>query len=281
LIAKISPQGQSYQYHFDARGSTTAVTDSARNAVNRYAYDPFGSLVASAEQQSNPFKYVGQFGVQAEPFNLVFAARRYYQPAQARFLSRDIAIPSLNNTQALNQYPYSLNNPITLIDPSGLSGQRDGRVLGEATGSSDQMHDLLIATTGGPLDPNNLPINATFLKQQALSPRNIALVSGALVPSLSYLGTTLTAAGYASLGPAVAATGPVVITVGAGAAIGYHGAKAYYSIPVGGGYTVGDYITDTTYTYLSSEDTPQPLRSLLTVQGPVGRFLDSPFFKPW
>lgn len=144
LIAKVAPAGQSYQYHLDARGSTIAMTDSGQTVVNKYAYDPFGTVTASAEVQTNPFKYIGQFGVQAEPFDLLFAARRYYQASLGRFLTKDPAAPSMSNSQALNQYVYSLNNPIILIDPSGLTGEMDGKVLGTPTGSSDQSHNVLL-----------------------------------------------------------------------------------------------------------------------------------------
>src|SRR6185436_5194715 len=54
LISKVTPAGQSYQYHLDARGSTIAMTDSGQNVVNKYAYDPFGTVTASSEAQVNP-----------------------------------------------------------------------------------------------------------------------------------------------------------------------------------------------------------------------------------
>src|SRR6185436_4007948 len=78
----------------------------------------------------------------------LFAARRYYQPSLGRFLTKDLAAPSLNNSQALNQYVYSLNNPIILIDPSGLSGQKDGQVLGASTASSDEWNGFLTRLGG-------------------------------------------------------------------------------------------------------------------------------------
>jgi RHS repeat-associated protein len=154
LIAKMTLQGESYQYHTDMRGSVIAISDTTQKIVNQYGYDPFGSLIAAAEQVSNPFKYIGQFGVTSEPFDLSFASRRFYQPTHARFLTKDPAMPNTNSTQALNEYIYSLNNPIILIDPSGLSGQRDGSVRFEPRGSSDKKHVISINGIDGNDDLN-------------------------------------------------------------------------------------------------------------------------------
>jgi hypothetical protein len=71
----------------------------------------------------------------------LFATRRYYEPSLGRFLSRDADIPSFNNTQALNEFSYSLDNPIALIDPSGLSAERDGSVRFEPRGPSDSRYN--------------------------------------------------------------------------------------------------------------------------------------------
>jgi RHS repeat-associated protein len=45
---------------------------------------------------------------------------RHYDPELGRFMSKDPVRGSINNPQTQNPYPYSLNNPINLKDPSGL-----------------------------------------------------------------------------------------------------------------------------------------------------------------
>lgn len=148
LIAKITSTGEAFQYHFDARGSVNAMTNSSQAIVNRYAYDSFGTTTAVAEQTTNPFRYIGQFGVTAEPFDLQFAARRFYNPSLGRFLTKDAAEPLSSNPQTLNEYVYSLNNPIVLIDPSGLSGEQDGGARFELQRTSDKYNSGLLEYDG-------------------------------------------------------------------------------------------------------------------------------------
>ncbi|MBI5191091.1 MAG: hypothetical protein HZA22_10490 [Nitrospirae bacterium] len=45
--------------------------------VNKYAYDPFGNLSGQCvEAVPQPFKYVGQFGVMAEPGGFYYMRAR-------------------------------------------------------------------------------------------------------------------------------------------------------------------------------------------------------------
>jgi RHS repeat-associated protein len=102
-------------YDFDPIGSTAGLTGQAGSYVNRYSYLPFGERLSSTETISNPFAYVGQWGVMQESNGLNFMRARYYSPTEGRFLSIDplrITPPSL--------YTYADNNPLQFIDPLGL-----------------------------------------------------------------------------------------------------------------------------------------------------------------
>ncbi len=68
---------QTYCYHFNAIGSTIALTDSTQAVQNKYAYSPFGVL-SQSEVVPQPFKYVGKYGVFAEANNLYYMRARYY-----------------------------------------------------------------------------------------------------------------------------------------------------------------------------------------------------------
>lgn len=116
LISKITPDGKAYYYHYDGIGSTIAITDSLGNIVNKYAYDAFGSVLKSEEQISNPFKYVGRFGVMDEGNGLLYMRARYYDPVVGRFINKD----PIGLLGGLNVYTYARNNPSRFIDPSGL-----------------------------------------------------------------------------------------------------------------------------------------------------------------
>ncbi len=61
---------------------------------------------------------------------------RFYDPAIGRFTGVD---PLASNFASLNPYNYTLNNPINLIDPSGMAAE-DPILLIWATGEGDQGH---------------------------------------------------------------------------------------------------------------------------------------------
>ncbi len=117
LISKITPANESYFYHFDGLGSTIAITDSSGNVVNRYAYDEHGKVLNQEEAISNPFKYVGRFGVMDEGNGLLYMRARFYDPEVGRFISKD---PIGFAGGDLNLYAYVFNNPVNEIDPLGL-----------------------------------------------------------------------------------------------------------------------------------------------------------------
>ena len=121
LVERVAADGSVRFYHHDSRGSTVALTDGAGNLTDKYAYDPFGKLANSTGSTANPFKYVGRFGLFDEGNGLIYIRARYYNPAQARFLSKDLLSGQDTQSQSLNRFVYSLDNPIRLSDISGLS----------------------------------------------------------------------------------------------------------------------------------------------------------------
>jgi RHS repeat-associated protein len=88
--------------------------------VNSYAYDPFGQILSQQETAPQPFKYVGQYGVMAEPNGLYYMKARYYDSSVGRFISQD---PIGFAGGDLSLYGYVLNNPINRIDPIGLTDE--------------------------------------------------------------------------------------------------------------------------------------------------------------
>jgi len=116
LMAMVTPTDQVYTYHFNAIGSTIATSDSTQTMVNKYSYDPFGKVMSQDEQVPQPFKFVGQHGVMTEPNGFYYMRARYYDPEVGRFISED----PIGFEGGINLYAYASNNPILLIDPSGL-----------------------------------------------------------------------------------------------------------------------------------------------------------------
>jgi RHS repeat-associated protein len=88
-----------------------ALTDSSGNIVNQYKYDPYGNAITATEQVSNPFRFAGAMWDSST--GLYKMGERYYDPAVGRFVTPD----PLDG----QDYTYAGNNPINVIDPSGLS----------------------------------------------------------------------------------------------------------------------------------------------------------------
>jgi RHS repeat-associated protein len=125
LISKIDYSGNPYYYHFNPTGHTMQITDENGGVVNSYKYSPFGISLEKEETITNPFGYVGEFGVMDDGNGLNYMRMRYYQPELGRFSSEDpLMIPGENG------YAYVRNSPIKYVDPFGLQlVQRVGKAI--------------------------------------------------------------------------------------------------------------------------------------------------------
>jgi len=74
---------------------------------------------------SNPFTFIGGYGVMSEAGDLYFFRRRIYDPIISRFLSKDPIDGIFTKPSSLHPYQYSYNNPIIFIDPSGELSTKD------------------------------------------------------------------------------------------------------------------------------------------------------------
>ena len=78
LVERISAAGNLAYYAFDGTGHTRQLSDGTGAVANTYDYDPFGIALQTNETITNPFRYVGRFGVMAEGNGLSFMRTRYY-----------------------------------------------------------------------------------------------------------------------------------------------------------------------------------------------------------
>jgi len=130
LAAMVTAGGAVYVYHFDGTGHTVAMTDSARVAVNRYAYSPYGEVLGEQETIPQPFKYAGQVGIFAEADNIYYMRARYYDAKTGRFISEDPA----GFDGGINRYAYAGGNPAIYVDPNGQSPVLIGAIIGGVSG---------------------------------------------------------------------------------------------------------------------------------------------------
>ncbi len=111
----------SYYYLFDGLGSVTEVVDSSENTQNSYRYEAFGQIKSSTQNVTNPYKYVGAFGVHHDPTAaLYFMQARYYMATVGRFISMDPLLGGPQDPMSLHRYLYVGNRPVTHTDAAGL-----------------------------------------------------------------------------------------------------------------------------------------------------------------
>ena len=108
-------------YHFDARGSTIAITDASGNITDTFAYDTYGKLISRTGTSNVIFGYNGRDGVVTDKNGLIYMRARYYSPAMKRFINADIIAGSIDNAVTLNRFAYANGNPVSMVDPFGLS----------------------------------------------------------------------------------------------------------------------------------------------------------------
>ena len=107
----------SYYLH-DGQGSVNALTNASADITDTYSYTAFGETLNRTGTTINAYQYTGQ---QLDSSTGLYDLRsRYYDPSLGRFLSQDIYPHIISDPAQLNRYVYVANNPINLIDPTGL-----------------------------------------------------------------------------------------------------------------------------------------------------------------
>ena len=111
-------------YHFDCRGSTIAITDASGNITDTFAYDTYGKLISRTGTSKVIFGYNGRDGVVTDDNGLIYMRARYYSPEMKRFINADIVAGKISNAVTLNRFAYANGNPVSFVDPFGLSPER-------------------------------------------------------------------------------------------------------------------------------------------------------------
>lgn len=115
LLAKIEPGAASY-YHPDLL-SARVTTNSTGTSIAEQGHYPFGeSWYASGTTTKWTFT---SYERDAESGN-DYAMARYHVNRLGRFSSPDLIAGFMANPQSLNRFAYAFEDPINLVDPSGL-----------------------------------------------------------------------------------------------------------------------------------------------------------------
>jgi RHS repeat-associated protein len=109
LLSSVYPNGYRNFRLSDGLGSTQAIADSTGAIVTYWAYEAFGAVRVQLGPSASQFLFAGEQRDSESLFDYLRA--RYYDPAIGRFLSAD---------PLGGGYPYVGNNPVNMVDPSGL-----------------------------------------------------------------------------------------------------------------------------------------------------------------
>jgi len=118
LLARDSSSNWIY-YHHDVYGNTIALSTDSGSTSDSYAYGAFGESFKHYGTSTQPYTWLGKYGVQQDDSVLHYVWARYYDASNGRFLSKDPYPFNYNSTQDINRYVYGLNNPLFYIDPTG------------------------------------------------------------------------------------------------------------------------------------------------------------------
>ena len=111
-------------YHFDYRGSTVAITNASGAITDTFQYNTYGALVSRTGTTEVIFGYNGRDGVITDENGLIYMRARYYSPLLCRFINADIVPGEISDAVTLNRFAYANGNPVSNIDPFGLSAER-------------------------------------------------------------------------------------------------------------------------------------------------------------
>ena len=126
--------------HFDYRGNVKLVTDATGEVVQHYEYSAYAvEAVYGDDTDTRSFARGRAVG------DLVLIGHRLYDPAAARFLAPDPIY------QLINQYAYTLGNPVQFWDPSGMQAVTTDQAAGammQAAGNSFVALGLAVFAAG-------------------------------------------------------------------------------------------------------------------------------------
>ena len=146
--ANLISDGTSY-YLYNAHGDVVQLTDSTGAVTKSYDYDAFGNERDPDEEDTNPFRYCGEYF--DKETGTYYLRARYYDPLIGRFTQADTHWNTANmiygdNPQKINEredalglktysyapqisavmqsgnlYVYGVNNPVTYADRTGCA----------------------------------------------------------------------------------------------------------------------------------------------------------------
>ncbi len=126
MVTQGGTQAGTVYVHVDHLGSVDVLTDASGSAVEHRSYDPFGQQRNPVWGQPAPASFPslttqGFTGHEGDAeLGLVNLKGRVYDPKLGRFLTTDPIVSEPLSGQHWNPYSYVVNNPLSLVDPTGF-----------------------------------------------------------------------------------------------------------------------------------------------------------------
>ncbi|MFQ8688152.1 MAG: RHS repeat domain-containing protein [Lachnospirales bacterium] len=99
-------------YLFNGHGDVTSMVDKSGKVTKTYSYDAFGNEINRDKNDTNPFRYCGEYW--DNETESIYLRARYYNPSIGRFTTED---PIKDES---NWYAYCEGNPIAFVDFLGM-----------------------------------------------------------------------------------------------------------------------------------------------------------------
>ncbi len=109
--------GTTNYYLYNGHGDVVQLTQTNGTITKNYDYDAFGIEKDIDQNDTNPFRYCGEY--YDTETGTIYLRARYYNPSVGRFISEDSYLGNNEDPLSLNLYTYCYNNPVNLFDPSG------------------------------------------------------------------------------------------------------------------------------------------------------------------
>ena len=140
LISQRVPNTSTNYFIYDGHGSTRALMDSGGNVVNTFAYDAYGTLIASNGLPQTAYLYCGQ--QYDSDLGMYLNRARYLNAGTGRFWTMDTYEGNTEDPLSLHKYLYCKDDPSVMSDPSGHDGDLGGLMISMSIGNSLQsMYD--------------------------------------------------------------------------------------------------------------------------------------------
>ncbi|TAN40871.1 MAG: type IV secretion protein Rhs, partial [Nitrospirae bacterium] len=111
----VKKKDNTHYYHADGLGSITVLSDKYGKVVQTYDYDAFGNMKKYEQKIKQPYTYTAR--EYDSEIKLYYYRARYYDAKVGRFISKD----PIGFEGGINFYLYVGNNPVNLVDPTGLN----------------------------------------------------------------------------------------------------------------------------------------------------------------